>query len=85
MKVKDGNKKKVKMTNFVIAYYLEYYRLKSGYSLRALSKATGISKTQLHRAEKGEIHPNLSIICNIAYVLKISPYDLFEILKMKNN
>lgn len=55
---------------------LEYYRIKKGFTVYGLSKATGISRRQLARIEDGTSMPTALKIIEICLALDITPNEL---------
>lgn len=65
---------------------LKEIRLKKGYTLEKLSKATGLSSTYLNRIENGlQTNPSLDTIDKIANELDEDLVTIFYIIKNMNN
>ena len=63
-----------------IEILLKQIRIKNGYSLRQLSKMTGISSSHLNYIEKNEKEPSLSMAVRITQALNIKIDELYRIV-----
>ncbi|GAA3890644.1 helix-turn-helix domain-containing protein [Streptomyces sp. NPDC003631] len=58
---------------------LKRHRVRSGVTLTALAKATGISKSTLSRLESGQRRPSLELMLPIIQALRISLNDVVQV------
>jgi len=56
---------------------LREVRINKKMSLRALSRKSGVSVSQISRIERGESDPTFSVMCSLSYALKVPYYEIF--------
>jgi len=59
-----------------LANNIRKYRRERNLTINQLALEIGVDYSQIGRMERGTINPNISIIYDIAQVLKIEPYLL---------
>ena len=68
---------KKKLDYSIIGAAIKMYRQKSGMSQDTLSEYADITVGYLSKIEKGQCHPSLDVLANIANALGITMNDLF--------
>lgn len=72
------------MKNLVIIYNVYKLRKERNMTVRDLSKASGVSKSQINDIENGNKHPTVRTLCLLSLALDVSPYDLFTMQKRRS-
>lgn len=62
----------------VMKILLYQIREQRNLTLRQLSEASGVSKTEINLIENGKVMPKIDVICKLAKALDIRAWDLFD-------
>lgn len=72
------------MQHIKIEYHIFEERTKKGFSLRELSRRSGVSKSELHRIELNTVHPTIYTLLLIATSLKV-PLSKLIVIEVLDN
>ena len=59
-----------------LANNIKKYRLEKKWTIQELANLMDVDYSQISRMERGIVNPNISIVFEIANILKIEPYKL---------
>jgi len=76
--VKGEKQRRNELAIMTVANNIKKYRKKQNLTIAELANIVGVDYSQIGRMERGKVNPNISIIFDIANVLKISPALLLE-------